>query len=344
MVSDPIPPTPNLSPPPSNESLLSLSLSTPITPRPPSTDPRVHLRGWPHLLQGGGEQLSLKEVREHEGTSKRLERLREVFESIPDPPLQQQVSILQGEPTTTTTTKTLSPDNVTAATKETVEEERKRWESERKTYMKELWTKCGAETSPPTSTTTTTTTTPKTSSSPLLPSTNQTTTHPLPSSSSSPAPNLVPSSCLRWSSFESYADGQERLLYSIFSELDSDNNLKLTAQDVENACKKAGVEVDREVVDGFVKVLDRDGDGMIGWEEWRDFLIVRSSLSLFTFLNTFPFSRMEVLIIRDPPRSLRSLLLALAEETERQGNLSLLSLSNEEFETFDESSNSGWRW
>ncbi|GAA6025551.1 hypothetical protein JCM11491_000052 [Sporobolomyces phaffii] len=125
----------------------------------------------------------------------------------------------------------------TTSTTTAGEVELKRWELERRTYTKELWNKCGAAAAP-TST-----------------------------SRSSP--------CLRWSSFESYADGQERLLYSVFSELDSDNNLKLTAREVEHACRTAGVEgVDTAVVQGFVEALDRDGDGMIGWEEWRDFLIL----------------------------------------------------------------------
>lgn len=251
MVSDPIPPTPNLSPPPSapsNSFLFSLSLSTPITRRPSTSDPSVSLRGeWPNLSHRQRttteeEGISLMKVREFEGKSKRLERLRQVFESIPDPPSPTSTS------STTTSTDTASASSTTTTnggeklTK--LEEERKRWEMERKTYMKELWNKCGASTTSTTSTSTSTT-----------------------SKSTQP--------CLRWSSFESYADSQEKLLFSIFSELDSDNNLKLTPLEVEQACKKAGVEgLDKNLIEGFVKLLDKDGDGMIGWEEWRDFLIV----------------------------------------------------------------------
>ncbi|GAA5966510.1 hypothetical protein JCM3765_007594 [Sporobolomyces pararoseus] len=243
MVSDPIPPTPNLSPPPpSNSFLFSLNLSTPITRRPSIQDPRVSLREWPNLsyrqqptsseqreVEDEEEGISLMKVREFEGKSKRLERLRQVFESIPDPP------------STTNTTPTIveSTDEEEKLTK--LEEERKRWEMERKIYMKELWNKCGADNN------------------------NNSTT---PSKSTS-------SPCLRWSSFESYADSQEKLLYSIFKELDSNNSLKLTPLQVEQACKKNGVEgVDKNLIEGFVKVLDKDGDGMIGWEEWRDFLIL----------------------------------------------------------------------
>jgi len=222
--------------------------------------------------------MTLKQVREHEGRSRRLERLREVFESIPDPPppapspsLPSSTSTAVDSTKSSTTTTTLSTPSLVdyeepvSTQKETLEEERKRWESERKIYMKELWNKCGAENSASTTSNTTLSTS-------QLASSTSTTTKP-------PTSPTASSSCLRWSSFESYADAQERLLYSIFSELDSDNNLKLTPQEVEMACKKAGVEgVDKSLIEGFVKVLDKDGDGMIGWEEWRDFLIVRFAL------------------------------------------------------------------
>ncbi|GAA5848778.1 hypothetical protein JCM3766R1_005305 [Sporobolomyces carnicolor] len=265
MVSDPIPPTPNLSPPPplsapSNEFLFNLALETPITRPPAPSDPRVSLRnGWPASLPPPernddtrtGEMMSLLQVREHEGRSKRLERLREVFESIPDPPTAPTSPKLDSQ----LALPALGPVERDQGAKETPEDERKRWELERKTYMRELWKKCGA----------TTETTPATTTSAAAPRPS-----PSPSSSSSSQ-----SPCLRWSSFETYADAQERLLYSIFSELDSDHNLKLTPLEVEHACRKAGVEgVDKSLIEGFVKALDKDGDGMIGWEEWRDFLIL----------------------------------------------------------------------
>ncbi|GAA6063424.1 hypothetical protein JCM10212_002093 [Sporobolomyces blumeae] len=301
MTQDPIPPSDpreSVVSPPSRADLFDLSTRTPLSSVPPSSDPRVSLRAgaWPvpvDPLRGpdsttvagatstGDEPQTLSEFREHEGTVARLSRLRSLFDSIPSPPTSPSSSSPSTNPTTlsapSTATPPASPVASTSALplidhelvapppipdaatpqqrREREEDEKKRWEAERKLYMRELWRKCGAEVAA--------------SSPPKPPSSPSHTPPPTPSS---PTPSRTTS--LRWSSFETYADAQERALFSIFQELDKDHDSKLAKADVEEACKRAGVDVSSSVVRDFFRDVDRDGDGMIGWEEWRDFLLL----------------------------------------------------------------------
>jgi len=284
MTENPIRPTPNLSPPPSKSDLFQLSLSSSISTPPSTLDPRVSLRSWGNHLPSRSEEeeegQTLRQVRESEGRFKRLERLREVFDSIPIPP-----SILL-PPSPEIKDKKLLPEllidheklpeelereNGAVIAVGVLEEEKDRWERERGVYMKELWKKCGAEVSSSVGSN-------SNSNSNSNPNSNSITTNPSsiplkpPSSSMKPPPTT---NCLRWSSFETYADSQESALFSIFTSIDSDHDLKLTPLELSQAFKRAGVDVGESVVEGFVRDVDRDGDGLIGWEEWRDFLIVR---------------------------------------------------------------------
>lgn len=199
-----------------------------------------------------------------------------MFESIPDPPPQGLVSTTKELPLLVDHEVLPEEGNSVVKAAEVLEEEKDQWEVERNRYMKELWTKCGAEVAGSTSSTTTspsitTNPIPSSSSSKLSTSIPSTST-PAKPSSSNPNPN-----CLRWSSFETYADTQESLLFSIFTSISQNNHheLKLTPTELKEAFRKAGVEVEDRVVEGFVRDVDRDGDGLVGWEEWRDFLIVR---------------------------------------------------------------------
>ncbi|GAA5942769.1 uncharacterized protein JCM15063_002786 [Sporobolomyces koalae] len=258
MASDPIRPTPNLSPPlPPRAVLFDHLVSSRISQPFDLQDPRVSLRPIRHAqTQNEGlasssspgatsignepEHLSIAQMRDHEGRLNRLERLRQVFDSIPNPPDPATSSPKLSSNLALPPTSTASTSN---STDPAVEQDRKRWELERRAYIKELYTKCADTLS-----TSTSTSTPPTTKQPP---------------------------CLRWSKFESYADQQERLLFSTFIELDRDNQLKLTKSQLEHACRQAGLDDDtKSLVEGFVHHVDQDGDGMIGWEEWRDFLIL----------------------------------------------------------------------
>lgn len=113
----------------------------------------------------------------------------------------------------------------------------------------------------------------------------------IPSSSSSTSgagvPPLQPQSSslnaapVRWSAFERYAEEKELELWRLFVELDVDHDMLLRKEEVKEACKRAGMKIKEGSVEEFIRAVDKDGDGAISFEEWRDFLLVR--------LESFPW-------------------------------------------------------
>lgn len=87
---------------------------------------------------------------------------------------------------------------------------------------------------------------------------------------------VVADSELQWPAFKRYAEEKEHELWRLFVELNVDGNMRLRKEEVKEACKRAGIEVDRKVLDDFFKELDRNGEGFIEFGEWRDFLLVSS--------------------------------------------------------------------
>lgn len=117
----------------------------------------------------------------------------------------------------------------------------------RKTYMRELWGQCGSSAPP------------------------QQTADPQPT----PRQPSPPSTASRWQAFEKYADLKERELWRAFCELDRDGDMRLRKSEVREACRRAGIELREDALDEFVRTVDRDGDGAISFDDWRDFLLVR---------------------------------------------------------------------
>ncbi|TNY20556.1 mitochondrial carrier domain-containing protein [Rhodotorula diobovata] len=74
--------------------------------------------------------------------------------------------------------------------------------------------------------------------------------------------------------FEQYADAKERELWRAFVDLDRDGDHRLRAPEVREACRRAGLEVKDQAIDDFVRAVDRNGDGFISFDEWRDFLLL----------------------------------------------------------------------
>lgn len=86
-----------------------------------------------------------------------------------------------------------------------------------------------------------------------------------------------PSTASRWQAFEQYADLKERELWRAFCELDRDGDMRLRKSEVREACRRAGIELREDALDEFVRTVDRDGDGAISFDDWRDFLLVRAA-------------------------------------------------------------------
>lgn len=219
-------------PPPSSTNDPRVSLRTPPPPTPESPDEPL-----PSTEDDSPEEPhTLSEYRASEGASKRLSRLRSLFDSIPIPP--------PSPPS--------SPVASTSALPAISEvDDEKRREAERRLYAKELWRKCnGAESL-------------------------RVGEAASPSTGGANARSTLPSVAVRWTAFERYAEEKEKELWRLFIELDADGDMRLRKEEVREACKRAGVEVKDNLLDEFIRAVDKNNDGAISFDEWRDFLLVR---------------------------------------------------------------------
>lgn len=59
------------------------------------------------------------------------------------------------------------------------------------------------------------------------------------------------------------------------------NYLELQAEELQASLAKAGIDLSDADLEQFIKAMDKDGDGVIDYEEWRDFLVVSQSPDVF---------------------------------------------------------------
>ncbi|GAA6025677.1 hypothetical protein JCM10207_008826 [Rhodosporidiobolus poonsookiae] len=270
----PVPPALiNLPSPPSHSDIFSLATSSSIDPAPSTDDPRVSLRSPPPpsdaAAEGGahadppaptapppdGEPTTLTEFRKHEGSVKRLSRLRSLFDSIPAP-----------QPIPSSPSSSSSPPATPSAAQ--ADSSSDSHYEQRRAYHSELWSKCGAAVAASVSPTS-----PSSSSSPssTAPAASAATT----GSPETEAQRQSALKALRWKAFEQYADEKETELWKAFCELDRDGDRRLGRNELLEACRRAGIEIaDPRAVEEFVKAVDRNGDGVISFDEWRDFLLL----------------------------------------------------------------------
>ncbi|KAK4051774.1 hypothetical protein OIO90_004598 [Microbotryomycetes sp. JL221] len=268
--------------PPSKRELFELTTAAP----PLSTsvdDPRVSLRPLSTnqlttLLRGkrrfeeDDEPLTLNEFRQNEDPATRLSVFRRLFDSLPMPTTTTANPSTQSA-STSTASETVTP---TLPDFEPTTDERQ-LEADRKTYARELWRKCSSSTS-------TVDTKPvesaylddRENSKPGSSSSGGSDATPSTATTSSTTPAApLSSQAARWTAFERYADEKERELWRAFIEMDRDGDMRLRKDDVKQACKRAGVPVkDDSVIDEFIRNVDKNGDGAISFEEWRNFFLL----------------------------------------------------------------------
>lgn len=208
-----------------------------VAPEPPNQpsvllDPRLSLRvresdqglaasayaGFSKEAYADGQQEweRLLEFRNAEGKTKRLSRLRNLFDSIPLPP----------------TNATASHQPIPSTSELSIKNDEIKREEKRKLYTRELWRKCGH--TPPSSANTT-----AASSSVTFPT-------------SFDSSSNVAETTARWLAFEKYAEEKEKELFQLFVQLDRDGDMKLRKSDVSDACKTAGVHLKEGTLDEFV--------------------------------------------------------------------------------------------
>uniref|UniRef100_A0A1D1Y6Z4 Calcium-binding mitochondrial carrier protein SCaMC-1 n=1 Tax=Anthurium amnicola TaxID=1678845 RepID=A0A1D1Y6Z4_9ARAE len=74
--------------------------------------------------------------------------------------------------------------------------------------------------------------------------------------------------------FRRYMDGKELELYRIFQAIDVEHNGCILPEELWDALVKAGIKIDDEELARFVEHVDKDNNGIITFEEWRDFLLL----------------------------------------------------------------------
>ncbi|MCO5597001.1 hypothetical protein L7F22_051073 [Adiantum nelumboides] len=74
--------------------------------------------------------------------------------------------------------------------------------------------------------------------------------------------------------FHKYMDAKELELYSIFREIDVKHNGCIHPEELRAALQQAGIALSDEELAHFVERIDKDSNGIITFEEWRDFLLL----------------------------------------------------------------------
>ncbi|CAK9163191.1 unnamed protein product [Ilex paraguariensis] len=74
--------------------------------------------------------------------------------------------------------------------------------------------------------------------------------------------------------FRRYMDDKELELYRIFQAIDVEHNGCILPEELWDALVKAGIEIDDDELALFVERVDKDNNGIITFEEWRDFLLL----------------------------------------------------------------------
>ncbi|KAI1821702.1 mitochondrial carrier domain-containing protein [Xylaria intraflava] len=97
---------------------------------------------------------------------------------------------------------------------------------------------------------------------------------------------------IQYEEFRVFVEAAERELFHLFHSIDGDKNGKLDKQELSAALHKAGLAVPNRRLDTFFEDIDRNSDGFISYEEWRNFLLfmpnsdsTRTLHAVFTFYS-----------------------------------------------------------
>ncbi|KAL0721180.1 hypothetical protein Bca4012_035779 [Brassica carinata] len=74
--------------------------------------------------------------------------------------------------------------------------------------------------------------------------------------------------------FRRYMDAKELELYIIFQAIDVERNDDICPEELSLALVKSGIEIEDKELASFVEHVDKDKNGTITFQEWRDFLLL----------------------------------------------------------------------
>ncbi|KAG9291157.1 hypothetical protein G9A89_013029 [Geosiphon pyriformis] len=77
--------------------------------------------------------------------------------------------------------------------------------------------------------------------------------------------------------FKAFVEEKEKELWKLFLEIDKSRDMHLQPEELEGAFRKAGIQCTKEEIKKFIDIMDQDGNGIIDFGEWRDFLLLLPS-------------------------------------------------------------------
>lgn len=79
---------------------------------------------------------------------------------------------------------------------------------------------------------------------------------------------------IQWDEFKAFVDEKEIELWELFCEIDKSGDMILQRDELQSALEKAGIKVTKNDFNAFIDAIDRNNDGVIEFDEWRDFLLL----------------------------------------------------------------------
>ncbi|KAL8722133.1 MAG: hypothetical protein Q9225_001326 [Loekoesia sp. 1 TL-2023] len=79
--------------------------------------------------------------------------------------------------------------------------------------------------------------------------------------------------CIQYAEFRSFVEQTEKELLKLFKSIDHDHNGQLDKHELKSAFARAGLAIPNSKLDQFFSEVDTNKDGVISFEEWRDFLL-----------------------------------------------------------------------
>ncbi|KAL8949564.1 MAG: hypothetical protein Q9222_004338 [Ikaeria aurantiellina] len=78
---------------------------------------------------------------------------------------------------------------------------------------------------------------------------------------------------MQYAEFRTFVEKTEKELFKLFNSIDRDRNGQLDKSELKSAFSRAGLAVQNSKLDQFFAEVDTNKDGVISFEEWRDFLL-----------------------------------------------------------------------
>ncbi|KAL8707577.1 MAG: hypothetical protein Q9220_007418 [cf. Caloplaca sp. 1 TL-2023] len=78
---------------------------------------------------------------------------------------------------------------------------------------------------------------------------------------------------MQYAEFRTFVEQTEKELLKLFNSIDRDHNGELDKSELQSAFSRAGLAVQNSKLDQFFAEVDTNKDGVISFEEWRDFLL-----------------------------------------------------------------------